>query len=233
MDYHPREIKGIVGGTDETGVTSYQVPFYARNIEECATVARGYTIGGLPEKSRTWAPGEGAVFIVTVLYQGQANPSDSPKVSEVQTSLESSWTEEPIEYHPRLAEILKKYEGHIDKDNRVVFEPFLKDEKSQQGGLSKTESKSKKNPFFGIEKYQKLSVSYSRTYAAKSMPGNLLRRVGKIVNSPPGAPPELQGQTKWLVLPPSARQRGNVFEITENYQLMDADVPEELYDKAG
>jgi len=237
MDIHPREIKGIQGSVDKIGVKQITVPYYARNLEECAVVAQGRIVDGLPEESRTWQPGEGAMFIVTVIYQGQEDPTDNPKASNIQTSLQTSWEEEPIETHPKINEIIEKYAGDVDPNTKAVtFPQFYVPGKDGKRGLDDHASVLKgsvKNPFFGVFKYKKLTVVYSRTYAISKIPGNLLTRVGKIVNTPPGSPPELKGRTKWLVLPPVMNQRGNVFEIGESYHLLEEEVPELLYGKAS
>lgn len=236
MEYHPREIKGIVGGTDEIGVTSYQVPFYARSIEECTTVGRGYKVNGLPEKSRTWAPGEGAVFVVTVLFQGQSDPSDSPKPGEVQIGVRPSYHEEPLELHPDIIEICEKYAGKPDPaTGRVIFPMFYIPGKDGSRGLPGSQyvsTTSKRNPFYGVEKFMKLDVTVTRTYAAKALPGDLLSRIGKVVSAPPGAPAGYANRKKWLVMPPTANTRGNVAEITEEYLLLDDDTPPEMYKNA-
>ncbi len=73
---------------------------------------------------------------------------------------------------------------------------------------------------FGVEKFKELGVIWQIIYAAQQIPGDVLAKVGRFIAIPPGAPPELRGQTKWLVLPPSVTQRGNVVEVTEEYQLL-------------
>lgn len=234
MEYHPREIKGIIGGTDEIGVTSYQVPFYAKSIEECTTVGRGYKVNGLPEKSRTWAPGDGGIFVVTILFQGQSDPADSPKASEVQIGVRPSYHEEPIEMHPDIIEIMEKYSGAKDASGRIVFDPYYTPGKDGARGLpgNSQDKTSKRNPFFGVEKFMKLDVTVTRTYAAKAIPGDLLSRIGKVVSAPPGAPSGYANRRKWLVMPPTANQRGNVAEVTEEYLLLDDDTAPELYKNA-
>ena len=234
MDTHPREIKGITGGIDEIAVISYAIPYVARSVEECATVARGRIVNGLPEKSRTWQAGEGAVFIVTVIYQGQQDPSESPQ--EVQTSVRPSFSEEPIESHPDIIKIMEKYAGSVDpRTGRITFQPnYTPGDNGDRGlpGGSSGGSAQKKNPFFGVEKYMKLNVTFTRTYAAKALPGNLLSQIGRVVGTPPGAPAGYKNRKKWLVMPPAANQRGNVVEVTEEYLLLDDDIAPEMYKNA-
>lgn len=236
MDTHPREIKGIQGRVDRIGVKEISVPYYARSLEECASVARGRLVDGLPEDSRSWQPGEGAVFIVTVNYCGKEVPSTRPEESEVQAAIDTSWEEEPIEMHPKINEIIEKYAGDVDPETKTVtFSRFYVPGRDGGRGLPGNEanaSTQERNPFFGVFKYKKLSVIYTRTYAISDIPNNLLRRVGKVVANPPGSPPELTGRTKWLVLPVRANRRGNVVEVTESYQLLDEQVPDLMYDKA-
>jgi len=226
-------MKGITGGTDEVGVVSYAIPYWAKSIEECATVAIDRVVNGLPEKSRSWQPGEGAVFIVTVIYQGQQDPKDDPKERQVQTSVRPTYSEEPLEMHPDILQIIKKYAGKVDPiTRRVSFPPEYVPGNNGARGLSAGVSSAenlKKNPFYGVEKYMKLNVTFTRTYAAKALPGNLLSRIGRVVGTPPGAPAGYKNRKKWLVMPPTANQRGNVVEITEEYSLLDDSTPPELY----
>lgn len=229
-DEYEREVFGSSGGVDEIGVVSHTVPYYAKTREECETVAFGRIVNGLPEKSRSWNHFEGGLYMVTVIYEGQKEPSSDPKLTSY--SLRGSFEEEAIEANPQINELVKKYNGTW-KEGRVVFPPNYQEGATSGLGLLKGDSTEKKNPMCGVEKYKKLGVVWQRTYAVSGIPGGLLARVGRIVDSPPGAPPELKGRTKWLTMPPSANIRGNVTEVTEEYLLLDEDTPDGLYKKAS
>lgn len=229
-DEYERETFGSSGGVDDIGVVTHSVPYYARSREECRTVALGRIVDGLPEKTRSWSHFEGGLFIVTVIYEGQLDPGTDPKL--VTYSLRGSFEEEAVEANPEINELVKKYNGQW-KDGRVIFPPTYQEAATSGIGLLKGDSTEKKNPMAGVEKYKKLGVVWQRTYAVSGIPGGLLARVGRIVDSPPGAPPELKGRTKWLVMQPNANTRGNVTEITEEYFLLDEDTADGLYKKSG
>lgn len=229
--FYDREVFGASGGENDIGVTTYSVPYYARSLEECRTVAKGRIVDGLPEKSRTWQAHAGALFLVTVIYEGQKEPDDGEAPNIVRYSLKGSFEEEAIEANPDIHELMKKYDGRIVDGKRVEF-PSTYTEKGG-GGLTKDNAPPKKNPMFGVEKYKKFGIIWQRTYAAQRIPSSVVLRVGKVVDTPPGAPPELEGRTKWLVMEPSAEGRGNVWEITEQYQLLDAEVPDLLRSPEG
>lgn len=226
--FYDREVFGASGGESDIGVVTYSVPYYARALEECRTVAKGRIVDGLPEKSRTWQAHEGALFLVTVIYEGQKDPDDGEAPQSVRYSLKGSFEEEAIEANPYINELIKKYDGRIVEGNRVEFPPTYT-EKKEGGGTAKDNATPQKNPMFGVEKYKKFGIIWQRTYAARGIPGSVVLRVGTVIETPPGAPPELEGRTKWLVMEPSAEGRGNVWEITEQYQLLDADVPDLLH----
>lgn len=226
MEEHQNETFGINGGENEIGVRTVTVPYMAPTLEECFSVARGRIVAGLPEKSRSFAAYTGVMFQVMVIYEGQENPTTNPTL--IQYSLRGSFEEEPIEAHPDIQEIKKKYGGYV-KEGRIIFPETYAPTEDGNGLPGVVGKDVKKNPLFGVEKYKKLGVVWQRTYAAPGIPGGILDRVGKIVDSPPGAPPELRGRTKWLVLAPNTNQRGNVIEITEEYQLLDEDIAPEIH----
>lgn len=226
-------MQGITGSTDNLGVKTITVPYWVRTLEECATVALGRIVDGLPEDSRTWQPGKGSIFNVFVIYKGQERPSDTPSsTTPIQTSIRGSYSDVEIEYNPDINEIIEKYGGRI-QGGKVIFDPTYEEKATSGIALLKGESKTKKNPFFGLRTYPELGVTFTRTYVVTGLPSGLLTRVGKVVGTPPGGPTGLKGRTRWLVMPPSTIQRGNVVEVTEEYQLLSAQTPEELYDQAS
>lgn len=229
MTEHEKEIFGISGGVDDIGVATVTVPYYAQTLEECFSVALSRIVVGLPEHSRTFQHSEGGLYVVNVLYQGQEKPTAEPKL--VRYGLRGSFEEEAIEANPLINELVKKYNGQW-KDARVIFPATYTEAANASGGLSKGDNKEKKNPMAGVEKYKKLGVIWQRTYATSSIPGNVLSRVGRVIDSPPGTPPELRGRTKWLVMPPNTDTRGNVTEVSEEYLLLDEDDADGIYKKA-
>jgi hypothetical protein len=226
MEAHERELHGITGGVDEIGVVSHQIPYLATSLSECRSVAKGRIVDGLPERSRSWQHHQGGLFIVTVLYQGQENPAVNPDL--VQYSLRGSFEEEAIEANPQINVLVKKYNGRW-KDGRVIFPPTYREAVSGGIGLLKGESTEKRNPMCGVEKYKKLGLVWQVTYAAPAIPGALVIRVGRVIDTPPGAPPELQGRTRWLVAEPNTQSRGNVTQVTEQYILLDEEEAPEMY----
>jgi len=232
MDEHPNEIHGIEGGTDELDITSITVPYMARSLEEARTVALGRIVSGLPEKNRTFTAGAGGLYIVHVLYEGQP-PIFGDQPTKFVIGLKTAYTEEPIEAHPKINEIVEKYNGQWDENGNVHFPPTYTPKTSARGA-AKTATKEKKNPYCGVQKRKKLEISYTRTYASGRLPASLILNIGHVISTPPGFPSDvtLPSKSKWLIMPLEAPQRGNVFEITEEYQFLDEDTPEEEYDSA-
>jgi len=224
------ELLGAQGGRDENGIASVTVPYFAQTIDEVFSVGAASYLG-LPQVSRTFQANEDGTFTVQVTYDG-GDSSSMPGREKPTYSLNSSFEEEPIEAHPNINDIVTKY-GGTWKDGRVTFPSKMPDEKKDTGGLSNAGTTSgteqKPNPMCGVEKYKKLSVQWSVTYAATVIPGSVLAAVGRVISNPPGSAPQVAGRTKWLVMPPTASKRGNVAEITENYFLLDEGTATEIY----
>lgn len=224
------ETHGIRLQRDRIGVVQIVIPHFVETLAETLTVGERIVIG-LPEVGRHATQHEsGQGYDVWITYEGDNDPQDD--VSRGVGSLRSSFREEPLESHPNILEIVRKYQGFYTREGKVGFNPEYTDEGDRRDGLSgaSEEGSTRKNPFYGVEKYMALEVIWQWRYPALAIRSSVLSRVGKIINSPPGNPPSIDGRSKWLVLPPSAEDRGNVKEITEEYQLLEKDPPKELHD---
>jgi hypothetical protein len=104
-------------------------------------------------------------------------------------------------------------------DGRILFPEKLTSSKSSGSGLSGSKSTSgDKNPLFGMTTYLVLNAVFRHTYLRRTIPGDLLDRVGTTVDRLPESFPTPAGRN-WLVMPPRAGKRGNVFEISEEWTL--------------
>lgn len=238
------ELLGTTGSRDNNGIAKMTVPFYCSSRNNVFTVGPS-VLNGLQETSRQFSANPDGAFTVQITYEGNGGlsggGSDSSR-TEANYQLSSSLEDAPIEAHPKILELMAKYEG-TEKDGKVTFAEKLKktstDNNSSESGFNSswspsvfskatTTNDSDKNPMFGVEKFKKLSVQWSITYASTIIPAGILNNVGKIVK-PPGNPPTVSGRNRWLCMPPTANKRGNVSEITENYFLLDEKVVDELY----
>jgi hypothetical protein len=221
------EIHGTSGSKDERGLISLVVPFLASTFEEvlAAVKAPGQ---GLAESARTWSHDRGGKFVVEVTFEGQAGSSNP----EAETTYEckSSFREEPIEAHPQIAELVKKFNGQTDTSTgRVTFPATLEGSAgtSGLGGAIDGATPETKNPMAGVEKYMALEIVWSKKYISRNKPS--FARVGRVISAPPGEPPAIPKRDAWLVLPPVFVKRGSVYEITEEWQLLPEGTPKEVY----
>lgn len=224
------EIHGANGSRDERGLISHVVPYLAATFAEVFTVGAD-TYGGLPETARTWRADQCGAFIVEVTYEGQ-DPDNTPaKQSEKETfEARSSYREEPIEGHPKIEELIKKFNGTRDSaTQKVNFPATMQGTGTNALGADSTQ-KETPNPMAGVEKFMTLEVVWTRQYIRKTIPASIFNNIGKIITQPPGGAPKIAKRKAWLIMPPTVKKRGNVVEISEEYTLLPEGSPKELYD---
>lgn len=220
-----------------SGVLTITANYYAETIDD-AMFGKVEGFENTVEVGRKVSQDQDGTFSVSVTFQGGTDSFDEtpPPDKDFPTyQLTSAFEDTPIEAHPDLTTLLNKYGGRL-VSGKASWPPLLPSAKSKKplSGLGGTSNETQaKNPMCGVEKFKKLNVQWSVTYLKTIIPGSLLARVGKITTTPPGNAPVIQGRTKWLITPPTARKRGTVAEITENYLLLDEEIARELYDLDG
>lgn len=147
---------------------------------------------------------EGRQFIVTVTYEGMASKSLSHK--------SYSWRREdsadPIVTNPNFEAIVKRYGGQkMDPAGRDYVWPELK---AKRGTV--------KNPMEGVESFLSLGGEWQETEAVEDIPEDLFVGMWSLVDEVPGGLPTPRGRL-WLVMPPSAEQRGACYVIMRAWKL--------------
>jgi hypothetical protein len=223
------EIHGANGSKDERGLVSHEVPYLATKFEQVLTVGAG-SYGGLPETGRTWRMDQAGCYVVYVTYEGQ-DPNTSTTAKEAETfEAKSSYREEPIEGHPQIEELIKKFNGTRDSQTqKVTFQAMMQGTGTNALGADSNQ-KEIPNPMAGVEKFMALEVVWTRQYIKKTIPASIFARIGRITSNPPGGAPKIPGRSAWLIMPPQVKKRGNVVEISEEYTLLPENTPKELYD---
>lgn len=230
------EAFGLAATQDKFGVWTVQVPYAVRGAQAIWTAGPAKH-GSLDLVGRSvQAHDDGEHFIVTNTYAGSdaAGGGGQGGTYDDRTTvydMQATWEEEPIETHPNISELLKKYAGRI-VNGEVIFDKELPSSASGQGGLDQGESAPKKNPMYGVVRWKKLGVTWSATRIMTSLPSGLLGNVGKRT-SPPGPAPSLPKDSAWMQLPPRASKRGNVWQVTEEWMMIDTKLPEELVASGG
>lgn len=170
---------------------------------------------GLPETGRQVNQLEDASYQVTITYEG----TEEEPGEEASYEFDSSFREEPIESHPKIALIRKRFGGVIGDDGRINFPEKVPSDSSETVGLGGgEESRGEKNPFFGQTTYLVLNAIFRRTYLKRRIPANILDDVGTTRPRLPGGLPTPKGRN-WLIMPPKISMRGNVYQITEEWML--------------
>jgi hypothetical protein len=230
-DFHDRELLELTGGTDVHGVSNVVLSLMANNVVEAFRIG-DKSLLGMPLRDRQFARADGGLIVVRLTYSGETEGNDSTgndagAIGRITYSLQPKFGEEPIETHPELKTLMEKYAGTW-KDGRVIFATELPKGTTVKLGKKNT---TQRNPMSGVEKWKPVEVTWRRSYAAKQIPSDILSRIGRVINNPPGNPPSLPGRTKWLVECPETNDSdsGNVVRIDEVYTLLPEDVPEEFY----
>jgi hypothetical protein len=226
MSAAPFQMLGLSASRDERKLVSLSVPWNCKTLAETMTVGGGAPFG-LTETGRQVSQLEDASFQVTISYEG----TEEEPGEEDSYEFDSSFREEPIESHPKIARIRKRFGGVLGDDGRITFPERMPGGAGETAGLGGGEtSKAEKNPLFGQTTYLVLNAVFRRTYLKRRVPSDLLDEVGTTRARLPGGLPTPKGRN-WLVMPPKVARRGNVFEITEEWMLSKPgeEWPEALY----
>jgi hypothetical protein len=149
-----------------------------------------------------------------------------------------SFDEVPIQAHPNFGgpdgdsnSLFKKYGGYYDANGNFRFATRQPQGGDTRGGFGVAPLSQGSTPvggagevktLQGVESYMRMGgvwrVIYP--YAGQNLPNGLFRKVGT-VQEPLDSDriPGLPSKRNWLKGPPSARWRGNAWEITEEYIL--------------
>src|SRR5438067_1872014 len=177
----PLETTGITGGISETGIATVEVPLFVDTLGEALTVLPDVGIT-LPYRSRNFAQEDDGGFKVVLHFEGIAN--DQPDDDKVTFELDTSMAEDPIQTHPNFDALKTKYGWDGVKEQFAEMMPETS--AGQSSALSGGGNKSKKNPLFGVEHWLVVGAVFRKTYSARTIPANLLKGIGTIVERPPG-----------------------------------------------
>jgi hypothetical protein len=225
------QIHGTNGGRDERGLVSVVVPHLAESFEAIfGTVPE--PMAGLKEVARTWTHDGGGAFRVEITFEGSVGGGGVSSEDATTYSCQSGFREEPIEAHPQIQKLIKDFNGTLDlQTGKVTFEPTLTGTGTNALAGDGGQADAPKNPMAGVEKYMALEVVWEKKYISNTKPR--MASVGRVISSPPGEPPTVPNRSAWLVMPPTFTKRGNVYEVTETWQLLPEGTPKEVYNLGG
>ncbi len=227
-------LDGAKGGVGEDGVATFTVRYMATTSKSLLAVG-AFTFLGLSPASRTWeALNDGTSgFIVTVTYKGhldgQEPDANSDDVFSEKWGMDFDYSEEPLETHPRIQEIVKKYGGlKIAAPNKGYDFPL-----AMPAGTKRTASLSartlnssgevEKNPVYGMTTYPLLQAVVTRSFSCKKLPAEIVRNAGKSTVKIPGAPSDFDDLTpsdrNWMQMAPKITPEGAIWRVDQSWKL--------------
>ena len=86
----------------------------------------------------------------------------------------------------------------------------------------------------GVKTYLVMNCTASVSYTKKSLPKEVISKIGGLEPRIPDAPPQFNsldvGPRNWLKMPPQISKRGNVWQINESWRLSEYVAwPKEVY----
>jgi hypothetical protein len=210
---NPFQMLGLTGSRDERGLVSLSIPWNCLTLNETLRVGDANPFG-LPEVGRTITQLDDASFQVTITFEG----TEAPEGQTDSFEFDSSFREEPIESHPEIDQIKERYGGTLNSEGRITFPEKLPGGRAAGTGLGNRRATGDANPLFGVSTYLVLNAVFRHTYLRRTIPNDLLNRVGTTRDNLPEGFPTPPGRN-WLIMPPKVIRRGNAYEIAEEWML--------------
>jgi hypothetical protein len=229
-----KELFGIKGKTDEHGIASITVSWKVDTILEAVVQPLPDPSGlALPEAlgKRTFEAWRGGGFLVNASYDGAVGgqiQTTYPDGLEFQWEFDSSFAEQRIEKHPNIKALIRKYGGRVEEDGTIVWPLELPTANAGGGGFGGSNivtDPNGKSPMFGNQTYPEWMAVFRMTRAVKTIPPDILTRIGKThANLPVPGPLTPQGRD-WLVMPPKLSRAGNVYRLMDEWLISPAGGP--------
>lgn len=214
MAQTPIQTQGISAGKDQRGLVTVTIPVAPISLEEFLTFPVAIPFG-TAETGRTMEDRGNGTYKLLVTCQGIDGAEGETETYE----MDSSFAEEPIETHPDIVKLRKDYGGQLTPDGRIIFPETLTVQRNRNlSALTADNSTAVKNPMFGTTTWFSLKSIFRHTYLRKTIPGNLLNKIGTIEKRLPKGFPTPSGRN-WLVMPPRVILRGNTYEISDEKML--------------
>lgn len=214
-------IAGETGGMDETGLISHRQPFCVDSFREIFTTAppildlSGIRLGfrRIESYSRRRS---GQKWNFTALYEGRA----PVELEGEEWDVDAEFSQEPIESHRRIKQIVEYYGGFTDPaDGRIKF-PEEMPRNQRSSGLS-GRSSGTPNPMHGTDIYFKPGAVATLLQVVDDVPNDIYQEYEKIVERPliralAGVD---FGERNWLQSIPLLSGRGTATEIRWRWTL--------------
>jgi len=229
------EMVQSAGQVDNSGRFTISRKYYATNEQDLLLTPDNVSYAGknMIPSSLSFQKISGGIWEKNIEFTAAVGAQDTGVVRTLSTTgsdegrvqLEVSAELAPIEQHPEIDEIIKKYNGFAEKGKVLFPKTYTGTGTGTSGGSPKP------NPFFGMRYYYQPSATLRHTYCTSSMDNNLFNNVFKIVEtkSLPGGFPDLTALANragvtlkyfWQIQMPQVTVTGERIEITKIYTLL-------------
>ena len=230
------EMVQSAGQVDNSGRFTISRKYYATNEQDLLLTPDNVSYAGknMIPSSLSFQKISGGIWEKNIEFTAAVGAQDtgvvrtlSPdgKLIEGRVQLEVSAELAPIEQHPEIDEIIKKYNGFAEKGKVLFPKTYTGTGTGTSGGSPKP------NPFFGMRYYYQPSATLRHTYNVNKMPSDLFTNVFNIVDtkSLPGGLPNLTDLANkagvtlkyfWQIQMPQITVTGERIEITKIYTLL-------------
>lgn len=215
---------------ERTGAATASVSFF---VDKNA----GSIVEGLPGRYRGLlltrfqsSQQEDGNYIATGTYEGQSDDaqniaSDSGggatygEREDAVYEWSPTFEQTDIAKHPKIEQLLKKYQGEQDASGSIIFPKELSSSVGQSGLLAGGQSgATTTNPMYGVNEFLSLGGVWSETALESRIPKDAFSSIGEIIASPPG---NLNAPSNrfWLTLPPMISQHGDKWKVARRWML--------------
>jgi hypothetical protein len=226
------------GQVDNSGKYTVSRKYYVTEESDLITTPASISVNGksMSPSALSYQKISGGVWEKTIDFTAPAKSSETGVVKalsatdkkqlEGRMQMDVSAELAPIEQHPEITDLIKKYNGTTQK-GKVIFP-----EKYREAGTNGTAiGPLKTNPFFGVRYYYQPAATLRHTYTLEKMPADIWKGVFCIVKTeqlPGGFPPlddylNKEGATLkyyWQIQMPQIALVGGRIEITDTYTLL-------------
>jgi hypothetical protein len=169
-------------------------------------------------------------FIVTAVYKTldlTTREGDLNDEYGIVENMDYDYSEEPLEAHPNIVAIAKKYGGVPRPDGTYDFPakiPQGATTNTKASGLGFGGSGAEVNPLYGMKTYPALQARYSKSFGTKLNWAKYVGSAGKITDGIPNSRldnslgAEKKGRN-WLQLPPKIQKEGAFYRVSVEYLL--------------
>ena len=162
-------------------------------------------------------------YIATGTYEGQSDegPTGGGATYESREGNIYEWSptfeQTDIAKHPRIAQLLEKYDGEVDASGNVIWPEEL-DPEDSAGLESDDRPANSTNPMYGVTEFLSLGGVWSETSLRGTIPPDVFSSIGTITTDVPGdiSTPE---NRFWLTMPPIVIEHGNRWKVTRRWML--------------